>query len=121
MYISLGDLGLFLLFIIIVIAGVYLIVVLRQVFGIFNRVRGILDAHGDDIRKTLLVLPEALTNINELAISLKETADQTNNAFGSLQNNLIDTADDLRDGLETFTIYAKAIRDVIRAIFSKYV
>lgn len=119
MYISLQDIGLFVLFLITIIVSIYLIAVLRQTFCVLGHIKGILDDHDDNIRETLSVLPETLAHIDELAVSLKMTADQTNSAFGSLQNNLTDTVDDLRDGLETFTIYAKVFVEVFRSVFSK--
>jgi len=119
MYISLYDLGLFTLFIILIIVSGYLIAVLHRTFCVLGYVRGILGDHTEDIHEIISGLPEALTNANELAISLKETADQTNGAFGSIQDNLTNTVDDLRDGMETFAVYAKIAGEVCRAVFSK--
>lgn len=119
MYISLYDLGMFIIFIIILIASSYLIAVLHRAFRLLGRVQGVLDTHSNDIRQTISELPIALAHVNELAVSLKETADQTNSAFGSLQNSLTDTVDDLRYGVETCIVYAKIIGEVYRAIFSK--
>ena len=119
MYISLYDVGLFFIFSIILIIGGYLIAVLHRIFGMLGHVRGVLSAHGDDISQIVSILPSTLTNVNELVVSLKETANQTNSALGSLQNNLIETVDDLRYGLENMVVYAKIIGEVWRAIFSK--
>lgn len=119
MYISLYDIGLFIAFIIITIVSSYLIVVLHRIFCVLGSVRQILDVHNEDIRQTIAGLPETLTNVNELAISLKETADQANGAFGSLHNNITDTVDDLRDGMEDIIVYGKVAAEIFRTIFSK--
>lgn len=116
MYVSLYDLGLFILFAVAITVSAYLIAVLRQAFSVLSHVRGILDTHDQDICETLSLLPEALANVNDLAESLKTTAEQTSGAIQLLQN---DVMEDLRDGLETFTVYAKIIMDVFRAVFSK--
>lgn len=116
MYISLYDLGLVILFAVTVAVGIYLIAVLRRAFSVLGHVREILDTHDDDICATLSLLPETLTNVNELAASMRETAEQTSSAISLLQNDVVD---DLRDGLETFTVYAKIISDIFRAIFAK--
>lgn len=116
MYISLYDLALVILFVVTVTVSGYLIAVLRRAFSVLGHVRDILDAHDEDICETLSLLPETLVNVNELAASLKETAEQTSSAIHLLQNDVVD---DLRDGLETFTVYAKIASDVFRAIFSK--
>jgi len=119
MFISLYDLGLVIIFIIILVVSGYLIAVLHRVFCVIGLVRGVLTANNADIRQTISELPTALANINELTVNLKETLDQTNNVFGSLQNNLTDTVDDLRCGAENFIIYAKVVAEVCRAVFSK--
>jgi hypothetical protein len=115
-YISVYDLGLLILFLVTVIVSVYLVAVLRRAFCVLGHVKEILDNHDEDICETLSLLPEALANVNDLAASLKETAEQTSGAIAVLQNNVVD---DLREGLETFTVYAKVISDIFRAVFAK--
>lgn len=119
MYITLYDVGLFILFIIILLASGYLIAVLHRVFCLLGRVRGVLTVHSDEIHQTISELPVALANVNELSVSLKTIIDRTDGAFGSLQDNLTDTVDDLRYGVENFVAYAKIIGEVWKAIFSK--
>lgn len=119
MYISLYDLGVFIIFMMVMVVAGYLIAVLHRFFGILGSVREIFDGHGEDIRNIITGLLAALETANELAASLKETAAQTNSAFGSLQNNFMETVDDFRDGVEMVMLYAKIIGDVCRAVFSK--
>ena len=119
MYISLYDLGLFIVLIMVIIVSGYLIAVLHRAFCLLGHVRGVLNVHGDDIHEIISELPIALSNVNEITVSLKGIVDQTNGAFGSLQNNFTDTVDDLRYGVENFAIYAKILAEVCRSVFSK--
>ena len=119
MYISLSDLGQFIFFVIIMIVSGYLIAVLHRAFCVLGHVQGILNHHKDDISNIISGLPDALLNLNALTISLKAIADQTQYAIGSLQENITDTVDDLRDGIETFAVYGKIITEVLRVIFPK--
>lgn len=119
MYISLYDLGLFILFTVIIISGIYFIAVLHRVLGLLVYMREIIHTHNTDISETLTLLPKTLVNVSELAVSLKKAVDQTGNAVGVLQSDFTDTVDDLRDGLETVTLYAKVISEVFRAVFFK--
>lgn len=119
MYISLQGLGIFILFIIIVIVCVYLIWVLHRMLGILLCVRHILNDHTHDICEILAELPKSLKNVSELAASLKKAVDQTGSAVEGLQSDFTDTVEDLRDGLETFAAYAKVIGEVFRAVFRK--
>ncbi len=119
MYISLYDLGLFILFTIIVVGSAYLIAVLHRVFGILAYVRDILRVHNTDISETLAELPKTLVNVGDLAVSLKRTVDQTGNVIGGLQADVTDTVDELRDDLETFVLYARVVGEFLQALFSK--
>lgn len=119
MYISVYDLALFILFLLIVVVSTYLIAVLHRAFCVLGHVREVLDAHKEDIHETLSVLPETLVTVNELAVSLKEASDETSHAFRSLQNDLTVTADDLRDRLETWVVYAKVIGQIFRSVLSR--
>ena len=119
MYISLYDLALFMIFLVILLVSGYLIAVLHRTFCVLGYVKEILSSRGEDIHQIIAGLPEVLANTNKLAISLKGIAEQANGTFDSLQNNIIDTVDDLRDGVETFMVYAKLLADVWQAIFSR--
>ena len=119
MYISLYDLGLFIILIIILIVSGYLIAVLHRLFSMLGHVQGVINEHHDEISLTIAELPIALSNINELSLSLKKIVDHTDNAFGSLQDNMVDAVDDLRYGVEMFAVYAKIIGELWRTVFSK--
>lgn len=119
MYISLYDIGIFIAFIIGVVACLYLIAVLHRTFCVLGYVQDILSDHEEDIHQTISGLPEALENMNKLSVSLRETVDQTNSTFGSLQHNIIDTVDDFRDGMENIIVYIKVAAEIFRNVFSK--
>ncbi|MEN6414056.1 MAG: hypothetical protein ABFC84_15035 [Veillonellales bacterium] len=119
MYISLYDMGLFILFTVIVIAGCYLIAVLRRLFGLLGTVRDFFDAHNGDIGEMLSVLPKTLATVNELAFSVKNAIGQTSSALAPLQDDFINTVAELRQGLEPFLFYVKVIGKVFRRLFSK--
>ena len=119
MYISLYDMGIFILFVIAAISGIYLIVVLRKVLCMLTLVHGVLGAHERDIGKTISVFQETLTHFNEISISMKELVEQVRQPSRALPGEFIDTVDDLRENIETFVLYTKVIVDVIKTVFSK--
>ena len=119
MYISFYDLGMSILFIVILVVSGYLIAVLHRTFRTIGHIREMIDLHRDDISRTISGLPLVLENVNELSVSLKRSADLTTLAFDSLQDNVIDTVGDMREGLETVILYAKVIGEVCRSVFGK--
>lgn len=119
MYISLYDLGLFILFSVIIVGGVYLIAVLHRLLGLLVYIKEIVHTHNSDISETLTLLPKALIDMSELAVSIKRAVDQTGNAVGVLRSDLNDTVDDLRDGLETVGLYVRIVSEVFKSVFFK--
>ena len=118
MYISLSDLGLLIVFVLVVAAGIYLIAVLRRIFCVLGRIRGILDDHDKDIRQTLSLLPVTLDNVNELMAGLNAMLEQTGEVICTVQEDVLDRVHDLQEGLENIVVYAKVIAEIFRAIFS---
>ncbi len=119
MYISLYDAGIFILFVLAVVIGIYVIIVLRKVLGMITLVQGILDVHKSDIGKMISMFQGTLTHLNEISISMKEVIGQVRQPIRALPGEFIDTVDDLRESLETFTLYAKVVVDVIKTVFAK--
>ena len=118
-YISVYDLGLLILFAVIVAMGVYIIVVLRKVLCTLGLVQDILAEHRGDITKTFSLVQETLTNVNSLSNSLKEVTEQTNKTVHALPAEIINTVDDLKENIEVVALYAQLVVDVVKALFSK--
>ena len=108
MYVSIYDLGLSIVFLIVVIIGIYLICVIRKILLILDDVKRILDANEIGLKETITLLPAVLSNMNQIAASVKETASQAN-----------DVIYDMRGEWETLLIYAKAVGQIIRTLFGK--
>ncbi|WP_371371824.1 hypothetical protein [Sporomusa aerivorans] len=119
MYISLYDLGLFILFAVLVTCGIYLIAVLRRVLCMLNQAQGILNAHQGDIGKTVSMFQETLININALTVTLQEATAQTTSAVRALPSEITETVEDLRESFETFALYARIAGEVVKSVFSK--
>ena len=119
LYIALQDLGLFILFLIFSIAGVYLIMVLRRLLSTLGMVDDILIRHGDEVGKTLALLQETLTHVNQVTLSLQEIAAATHNTVHALPEDITDTIIELRDAVETFAVYVKIGMDIVKGLLAK--
>jgi uncharacterized protein YoxC len=119
MYISLYDLALVVLFILIVVIGIYLIAVLRQALCVLGQVRGVVEAHRGDLSESLSLFKETMANINALTIGLKETTENTSKAVQALPGEFADSVEELRESLETFAFYGKIVIDVVKTVFFK--
>lgn len=119
MYISFYNLGLTIIFILIIVSGGYLIAVLHQAFLLLSRIRKIIATNNNDINQCLSRGPETLANINELALSLRTTVDQISATAGLLHNDLAAARDKLRGNLETLLLYANILRRLFRVFTGK--
>jgi uncharacterized protein YoxC len=107
-YVSLYDLGIAIIFILIVIVGVYLIRAIHKVLLILDEIKQILNTNKTGIQETITLLPTMVSNVNQIVASVKETAAQANDAIY-----------DVRVEWETFIIYAKAVFQIIKTLFFK--
>lgn len=117
MYISLYDLGLFILFVVFVIACLYAIVVLRRLLTTLKLVNGILSENRTDIGKTVALVQSTLVNINGLSEKIKEFTDKTEQSYNSLPLELIESVGDLRENIEVISLYVKLVFDSVKAVF----
>lgn len=108
MYVSLYDIGITIIFLLIVIVSVYLICAIRKVLLILDDVKQILDTNKAGISDTITLLPAVITNVNQIVSSVKDTAAQAN-----------DVIYDVRVEWETLIIYAKAAVQIIKTLFFK--
>lgn len=120
MYISLYDIGLLILFAVALTAGFYLIITLRRVAEVVTQVSGILDENRKAIEQSLTVLPELLTNSNEVVAGVRKTVESTSSAITCLEDNLTDTADKVQETMETALLYARCAGEVASAVMGAF-
>ena len=120
MYISLYDVGLLILFAIALAIAYYLIVALRKIAGVVTQVSGMLEENRDSIEATLEVLPDLLSNSNEVVLGVRKTVDTASSAVASLEDNLTDTADKVQETMETALLYARCAGEVAKAVMGAF-
>ena len=116
MYISLYDAGLLILFAMALAIGYYLIATLRKIALVVTQVSGILNENRESIGSTMEVLPELLSNSNEVVLGVRKTVDTASSAVLSLEGNITDTADKVQETMETAMLYARCAGEVVKAV-----
>ncbi len=120
MYISLYDLGLLILFAIALAVGFYLIAVLRKLAAVVAQIHGMLADNRESIDSTLEVLPELLTNSNEVVAGVRKTVETANTAVACLEDNIVDTADKVQETIDTAMVYARCASEIVRAVVGAF-
>ena len=120
MYISLYDLGLLILFAIVLAIGYYLIAVLRKLAAVVAQINGMLAENRESIDSTLEVLPELLSNSNEVVAGVRKTVETANTAVACLEDNIVDTADKVQETIDTAMVYARCASEIVRAVVGAF-
>ena len=120
MYISLYDAGLLILFAMALAIGYYLIATLRKIALVVTQVSGILNENRESIGSTMEVLPELLSNSNEVVLGVRKTVDTASSAVLSLEGNITDTADKVQETRDTALLYARCAGEVAKAVMGAF-
>ncbi len=119
-YISLYDVGLLILFAMALAIGFYLIAALRKIAAVVTQVNGMLEDNRESLGATLEVLPELLSNSNEVVVGVRKTIDSASSAVTTLEDNLTDTADKVQETMETALLYARCAGEVAKAVVGAF-
>ncbi len=120
MYISLYDAGLLILFAMALAIGYYFIATLRKIALVVTQVSGILEENRESIGSTMEVLPELLSNSNEVVLGVRKTVDTASSAVLSLEGNITDTADKVQETMDTALLYARCAGEVAKAVMGAF-
>ena len=112
--------GLLILFILALTVGYYLIAALKGIIGVVKQVSEVIDENQDSIGATLDVLPELLSNSNEVVLGVRKTIDTANSAVTCIEDNLVDTADKVQETIENAMLYARCAGEVVKAVVGAF-
>ncbi len=119
MYISLQELAVFILFMIVVIMGIYIIVLLRRALCLVNLVQKVVEEERGPVGKTISLCQETLLHLNEIAIDAKALLGRVQQPVNSLSGEISNTVDELRESIELITLYVRLVVDFVKTIFAK--
>jgi len=117
LYISLGDLGLFILFIIAVTAGIFLIIVLVQLMGLLKKVRFIVDKNEQNLDQSLNTLPKVMDNVNEATEIIKNGLYKTEGTIDALTETFFTSASAVETKTEAILSYVAIVSEVAKGVY----
>ena len=120
MFISLYDVGLLILFAMALAIGYYLIALLRKISGVIAQISGVIDENKNSVEATLEVLPNLLSNSNEVVLGVRKTVETASSAVTSMEDNLMDTADKVQETMDTALLYARCAGEVAKAVMGAF-
>ena len=121
MYITFEDLALFVVVCMAVVVGIFLVIALKNLIALLRKVNKLVDSSKDDIEKTVKVLPKAVSNLSDVAESLKDTSDKAGVVIGTIDGAVTSTVETVNDTSENVYeiikvagLVAKFIADAFR-------
>lgn len=145
--ISLGDLGLFILFVLAVVVGIYLVITLRNVSMVLKQAKKILDENEQPIKELIKPLPkiaknfEGITgkvskgvedvdkkvpcimkNVDGITDNLNKSTKSINTAVDTIGEGITDTLSIVQGTAGDVTMYIKIINEIAKfmtGVFSK--
>jgi uncharacterized protein YoxC len=98
--VTLYDLGLLVLFGLLVVAIIYLIVIARKFYDLLGNVHKTLEANETNIQRALTVLPEMLEKTDDIASNLQLGAREFGTFVPTIIHNFSAISDSLRDSAD---------------------
>jgi uncharacterized protein YoxC len=94
------DLGYLVLFVLLVVALVYFIVIARKLYALIANVHKTLEANETNIKRTFTVLPEVLEKSDDIASNLQLGARELGTSAPTMIHNFSALSDSLRDSAD---------------------
>ncbi|HEX9062067.1 MAG TPA: hypothetical protein VF941_17970 [Clostridia bacterium] len=107
------DLLMFLVFCVVITAGVFLIIMVYHLTAFFKKLNRVFDQNSDNINKTLTILPELVKNSNEVAVGLKV-------GITGIEDVVGETASVLGDGVDSILDFTKIVGSVVSVILNVF-
>ena len=118
--ISLEELGLFVLFILILGVGAYLAVTLKNLNGLVKEIRELLDANRKNIDQSLTHLPAIAENLNEASYGVKKGVNQTEAIIEQVSANVGDTLIAVHKTADSISTYSIIVTEIVKALMDLF-
>ncbi|MCX7709247.1 MAG: hypothetical protein N2484_05295 [Clostridia bacterium] len=118
--IQIKDLLLFVIFCLVVTAGVFLIIMLYNFTQFIKKANKILEANSENLHNTLVLLPEATKNVNDVAISIKHNMEKVEETIGGVESAVAETVATVSEGAENLLNYVKIISDIVNIVLGVF-
>lgn len=120
MYISVHDLGLFVLFCLASAVCIYLIIVFRNLNSLLKALREAMALNAAPLQKTAALLPETVQNINDTAAAIREKVESAGAALNILEEAASERAAAVRENMAELIAWAGILGKLAKAILEAF-
>jgi predicted PurR-regulated permease PerM len=113
MYISFADFCLSIIVVVAVVAGIYVVITLRNANKLVKGLGKLLERNADNLTKSLALLPETIKSTGTLAESAREQIDDIGPSVSSIGSSIAQTAASLNEKTVGGMSLVKTAMDVV--------
>jgi len=118
--ITLNELGIFIIFALIVVAGGYFIMTLRNKNGLIKEATAILQRDKDNFSQIIHNINEISENIARISEDLKENLGEAGEAIRTISHETTDTVLTINETADYLAKYALVIGEIVRTIVNMF-
>lgn len=118
--ITLNELGIFIIFIIIAVAGGYAIVTLRNVNGFIKEATGMLQRNQNHVNQIIPNIHEISVNTVSISQELETSLKEAGSAFKVISHETKDRVMTIAETADTLAHYALLIGEIVKTIISMF-
>ena len=118
---TLQEIAVFILFLLAVGVGVYLIIALRNINSLAREINQVMEANRPHIDLTLSYLPEISENIRESSIGIRKSVCRTEAAIDVLTDNVTDAVTTVNKAADSITTYSVIVTEIVKTLMDMFV
>jgi len=114
MYISLNDLGLFIVFCVVVVGGIFFTIAMFNLIKLIKKVNGLLDKNSSNLDNTMNSLPQLVNNTIDAMITVKSGFDKVQGTIGEIEETIAETVVSVSEKADNLGIYFNTFTDIVK-------
>lgn len=118
--ITLYDLGVFIVFCVIVTAGIFITLTLHNMNKLTKNLNNFFEKNEQSINESINSMPTLIDNSNKTVLSLKEGIDNTKSTISDVEEAIADVVVTVSDKADNMGIYLNTFSDIIKILINSF-
>ena len=118
--ITLNELGIFIVFVLIVVAGGYAILTLRNINGLIKEATVLLQKNKEHVNQIIPTINVISEDTAQITKELKKNIDEAGEAIRTISHETADTVLTINETADHLAEYAIVIGEIVKAVFNVF-
>lgn len=121
MYISLHDLGLFIVFCVIVVGGIFFTIAVINLNKLIKKANALLDKNSSHLDNTMSNLPQLITTTNDTMKTVKTGFDKVQGTIDEIEETIAETVVSVSEKADNLGIYFNTFTDIVKIFADMFI